>query len=208
MKRFCWSFLSNWKFLGREESRYARLGMSSTITNQFGYVENSFGISNTTKVVSRDLCRARTFEPASVPNSGRGFAASAFPVSFCPAGDNSRHSPCVFNRVTKPDFFDSRSVVKSLPATPPSQTRGFATRRAAQSATHSNKFSGGKIKPYTSLKRRFKVLKKRMEVKRWKMGYGHKRSTKSKAQRQRLRTPTTVYKAYARVMKKLGMKGF
>jgi len=45
-------------------------------------------------------------------------------------------------------------------------------------------------------------------VKRWKMGYGHKRSTKSKAQRQRLRTPTTVYKAYARVMKKLGMKGF
>mmetsp|Transcript_33567 Transcript_33567/g.94972 ORF Transcript_33567/g.94972 Transcript_33567/m.94972 type:complete len:232 (-) Transcript_33567:359-1054(-) len=87
------------------------------------------------------------------------------------------------------------------------QARGFATRAAAEKATHYMKFKGGKIKFYTSLKKRFKLLKSSGDIKRWKQGYRHKRTPKSKEARARLRRPATVHKAYAAVMKRLGFGG-
>eukprot|EP00873_Tetraselmis_striata_P019260 jgi/Tetstr1/439524/TSEL_027953.t1 len=82
--------------------------------------------------------------------------------------------------------------------------RGFATRAAAEAATHRMKFPGRKHKTNTAIKRRFKFLKSTGVIKRWKQGFRHKRSSKSKEQRQRLSRPAVVFKAYAKVMKRLG----
>jgi ribosomal protein L35 len=41
-------------------------------------------------------------------------------------------------------------------------------------------------------------------IKRWKQGFRHRRMRKSKEQKQRLSKPSVVFKAYAKVMKKLG----
>lgn len=63
-----------------------------------------------------------------------------------------------------------------------------------------------KIKPYSSLKRRFKLLANG-EFKRWKAGKRHKATVKTKKQRRQLRKPSVVSPGLAYAMKKLNFQG-
>lgn len=63
-----------------------------------------------------------------------------------------------------------------------------------------------KIKPYSSFKSRFKILKDG-QIRRWHAGKRHNAHSKSKISKRRLRLPALVHPAYAKVMKKLNFYG-
>lgn len=63
-----------------------------------------------------------------------------------------------------------------------------------------------KVKPYSSMKRRFKLLANG-EYKRWRSGKRHNASTKTKKQRRQLRRPSIVPHGLKQPMKYLGFHG-
>ncbi|GJP47819.1 hypothetical protein CLOM_g9966 [Closterium sp. NIES-68] len=81
------------------------------------------------------------------------------------------------------------------------------TAFAAVSAVSGCRFFGSKIKvkPYSSLKRRFKLLANG-EYKRWRSGKRHNASTKTKKQRRQLRRPSVVPPGLKQPMRYLGFR--
>ena len=76
------------------------------------------------------------------------------------------------------------------------QAREFATKLKP-------KFTGGKVKPYSSLKERFKMTATGKFI-RFRPGHRHKRVVKSGRQNRELSSSRVVYPASANIMKRLG----
>ncbi|CAK7356030.1 unnamed protein product [Dovyalis caffra] len=97
------------------------------------------------------------------------------------------------------------SVVPSVGASASCFIKGAEKRRKPMTP-RTSKVKKIKMKAYSSYKDRFRTMNDGT-IRRWREGKNHNAHLKSKKSKRRLRQPSTVPAAYAKVMKKLNFCG-
>ncbi|KAJ9135010.1 hypothetical protein P3X46_032234 [Hevea brasiliensis] len=134
------------------------------------------------------------------------------PLFFTSASRKFSLSNQLFNTSSPPNLFQSPSAAFQLPLTPSAALLSLMHVRHVSSRERrkkrkpmtpvTSKVKKIKIKFYSSYKDRFRTMNDGT-IRRWREGKNHNAHLKSKKSKRRLRQPSTVPAAYAKVMKKL-----
>ncbi|OAY24381.1 uncharacterized protein LOC110604619 [Manihot esculenta] len=138
------------------------------------------------------------------------------PLCFVSASRKCNLSGQLLNTSSSPSLFQSPSVAFQSPLPPSSALLSLVHVRHVSSRERrkkrkpmtpvTSKVKKVKIKFYSSYKDRFRTMNDGT-IRRWREGKNHNAHLKSKKSKRRLRKPSTVPAAYAKVMKKLNFCG-
>lgn len=140
-----------------------------------------------------------TFSSMFSPISRSLGAASCHGVQSLTSLGYARSSPPYFITEGGCQPFSAHTTTGGQFSIAPLFTRGFAARGLKP------EFVGGKLKPYSSYRERFRV-EAGGRIRCQRPGHRHKRFVKGPKRNRKLRQRMTLHDAYARTMKKLGFR--
>ncbi|KAK9814093.1 hypothetical protein WJX72_000547 [[Myrmecia] bisecta] len=125
-----------------------------------------------------------------------------------PSGNLALQQPAYSTQAALPaqdGLWYARRVLHGCRRTASIQGNSIWTPQHRCKSTLKPRFTGGKLKPYTAYKERFKLTATGL-VRYFRSGHRHRRFIKSNKQRRGLKKSAIMHDAYATTMKRLGFK--